>query len=124
MTATVFDLTEDASEERFLDWLCHHLYATSAVVRDLVDSGSAPSVRAHLSPDGRFCPSKTRLIVSMEDGTILVTDEWAAAARTKNEPRVVHEVLRDFGFSTEERTAADQRAEEEEEDVAFMLGTS
>lgn len=122
MTAAVFDLNEDADEERLLDWLWHYLYATHAVVRELVDRGVAPPVRVHLSPEARFCPSAARLFVSIEDGMIMVRDDWAAAPHGANEERRVREIFGHFGFSTEERAAASDRAEKEH--VEFMQGTS
>ncbi len=114
MICSIFDPDDQASEERFLDWLCLHLYATHASVRQLVDSGNAPCLVVHLRPGAPFNPSTTRLFVSIIHGTtIQVMDDWAAAGMSANERRIVHEIFRDFGFSTEERFVAERRAEME-----------
>jgi hypothetical protein len=109
MTPAIFDLDDVASEEPFLDWLCYYLYAHYESVRQLVDGNRLPAVSVYLWPGSPFDPGRTRLLVNVEDYIIVVQDEWAAAAGADHR-RVVRDIFRVFGFSTEERALAEQKA--------------
>jgi hypothetical protein len=107
-SATLFDLDDPEAEERFLDWLCHHLYLRNESVRHLVDWRAASTILIFLRPDALFDPTGTRLFVTVSNRVIHVTDEWASTA----EPSEARDIFRDFGFSTEERARAEERARE------------
>jgi len=86
MTGSVFDLDDRESLELFLDWLCHYVYATYEPVRQLVDSGRAPTVVVCMEENKIFDPSRARLFAHVVDTTIHVEDEWVAPVERGQSP--------------------------------------
>jgi hypothetical protein len=111
---TVFDLDDEADEERFLDWLCHDTYLNAPSVRLFVDEFKTPRLIVHLHPETiRIEPAKMNLIVGIGDDLIHVIDDWVASQAVKAPTTMqVRQIVCRFGFSKEQRTLAERRANE------------
>lgn len=114
---TVFDLDDEAEEERFLDWLCHETYLSEPGVRLLVDTLGSPRLIIHLNPETiRIEPTKANLIVGIGDDLVHVIDDWVASQTAKAPTTMqVRQIVCRFGFSKEQRTLAENRANEKKD---------
>lgn len=115
---TAFNLDDEADTDRFLDWLCHNTYVNEPSVRLLVDVLKSPRLIVHLNPATTRViePAKVNLIVGTGDDLVHVIDDWVASHMAEAPTTVqVRQIVCRFGFSKEQRTLAEKRANERED---------